>query len=200
LNARDVLRETGTTGLQCPVSYEDGALHQTVRYHDAAAGRGFSTPTGKANFVTSRWSLVEDRQAELEPQGEELWIINRRTSMNWSAMVEDNRIPFRVDQLPVCPLELHPDDAQARGIEDGQPVVVQTDGTSTVIEPFSLGTSGRFEAVAVVTDRVRKGVACAYFNYGGEPATAANNAVSNSTEAITNKQSFKLGRGRVLPA
>jgi len=71
---------------------------------------------------------------------------------------------------------------------------------SESVEPFSTQTQGYFEAVAVVTDRVRPGVACAYFNFGGDPITAANNAVSNSTEDITNKHSFKLGRGRIRPA
>jgi arsenite oxidase large subunit len=196
--ARQVLREAGTTGFQCPLSYRDGQIIETIRYHDADLGRGFSTPSGKAHFVTSRWEDVVERQLELTPAENEMWVINRRTSMNWSSMVEDLRVPFRVDQYPVNWLEIHPDDAERLGIEDRTPVVVERDVVSDSWT-WTGSTSGRFEGVAYVTDRMRRGVACAYFNYGGDPTTAANSVVGGETEPLTNKNSFKLGRGRILP-
>jgi arsenite oxidase large subunit len=197
-NARQILRETGTTGLQCPLSYADGRITETVRYHDAEAGRGVSTPTGKACFVVSLWADVVSRQAELKPRADELWVLNRRASTNWSALVQDQRNPFRMEQLPLNYLEVHPDDASALGIEDGTPVAVINDGVSRGFR-WNKQKSGRFEAVVLITDRVRRGVSCAYFNYGGDPDLAANSVVSNTVEPITNKNSFKLGRGRITP-
>ena len=196
MNARQVLREAGTTGFQCPLEFEDGQLKETVRYHDAESGRGFSTPTGRANFVLAPWEEVGRRQAAMVPKVDELWVINRRASTNWSSMVEDLRNPFRMDQLPLNYLEMHPEDAAALGIADGDPVVVERDGVSESFA-FNEGVDGQFEAVARISDEVKRGVTCAYFNYGGDPALAANNVVGNDVEPITNKNSFKLGRGRV---
>jgi arsenite oxidase large subunit len=195
-NAREVLRDRGTTGFQCPLYYEEGAIKETPRYHDAETKRGFSTPSGRAHFVGVRWREVETRQAELAPPAGELWVINRRASTNWSSLVEDLRNPFRVEQLPVNYLELHPDDASRLGISDGDPVMVENDAV-TEPSPWTDTRTGQFEAVALISDRMRKGTSCAYFNFGGDPALAANSVVPNSTEPITNKQAFKLGRGRV---
>jgi arsenite oxidase large subunit len=192
MSARQVLRETGTTGLQCPLSYEDGKIVETVRYHDAEAGRGFSTPSGKAVMVWIPWSEVQGRQETLSPGDDELWVLNRRHSMTWSAMIEDLRVPFRIDQIPVNWIEIHPSDASARGIEDGEEIVIERAGVFPGSDEI-----GRVEGVAKLSERVRPGVTCLYFNYTGDPRFAANSVVSADVEPITNKNSFKLGRGRV---
>ncbi|MFT5432196.1 MAG: arsenite oxidase large subunit, partial [Myxococcota bacterium] len=196
LSARQVLRERGTTGLQCPLVYEDGELKETVRYHDAEAGRAFSTPSGRAHMVWAPWSDVIPRQVELAPLNGELWIINRRHSSVWSSMVEDQRVPFRRQQLPENWLEMHPQDAAERGISDGDSIIVERTA-KPVGAAQSGGWPGQFNAVAQFTDRLARGVACAYFNYGGEPSNAANNVISGSSEPMTNKNAFKLGRGQV---
>ena len=198
-SARDVLREAGTTGYQCPLSLDNGKIKETERYHDAETGRGFSTTTGKALFISVWWSDVKARQNRLKPRANELWVVNRRNASNWSALIEDLRIPFRVEQMPNNVLEIHTDDAARLGIEHGTPVVVETAGVISESEWAYALQDGRFEAVACVTDNIRPGVTCSYFNYGGDPATAANNAVSNDIDPITNKHSYKLGRGIVKP-
>ncbi len=196
LNARQVLRESGTTGFQCPLSYEGGEIVETVRYHDAETGRGFSTPSGKACFVLAQWRDVAGRQADLSPRSGEFWVINRRASTNWSGLVEDLRIPFRADLLPANYLDMHPEDAADIGVEDGQDVLIESDGVSAAFEWVD-DTRGQFVAVVRISDRVRRGVTCVYFNYGGDPGSAANSVVSASTEPISNKNAFKLGRGRI---
>ena len=199
LSARQVLREAGTTGFQCPLSYENGELHETVRYHDAETGRGFNTPSGKAHMIWTAWSDVIERQEELAPLDGEVWVINRRHSTVWSSMVEDLRVPFRASQFPVNWLEINPVDAAAAGIEDGDPVIVERTGVSAGSAPGE-GWTGTFEGVAQISDRVRPGVTCAYFNFRGEPANAANAIVSGSAEPYTNKNAFKLGRGHLRRA
>ncbi len=198
-SARDVLRLRGTLGYQCPLSYVDGEIVETVRYHDAETGRGFSSATGKAIFIGVHWSNVVDRQERLSPRDGEVWVTNRRTASNWSSMVEDQHIPFRAEQLPNNVLEIHPDDAFLYGVSDGEPVVINTPG---IVFDGAWGDAvrdGQFSAVAKVTDKVRPGVTCAYFNFLGDPATAANNAVSNDTDELTRKYAFKLGRGSIRP-
>lgn len=181
-----LLDEAGTTGLQCPLSLEDGELVETVRYHDAALGHPFSTSSGRAIFILSSWSDVESVQLAIRPIQDQLWIINRRYATNWSSLVEDFRVSFRRDLAPYNRLEIHPRDAAERGIEDGIPVVVT-------------GNDGSFEAVAKVTDTVRHGVAISYFNFGGSPEAAANNVTSPEMDQVMNRYMVKLGRGRVAP-
>ncbi len=196
LSARQVLREAGTTGFQCPLSYEDGELKETVRYHDAEAHRPFSTPSGKAHLMWVPWADVLERHQELAPLEGELWVINRRHSTVWSSMVEDLRVPFRDDNFPVNWVEIHPTDAAAADVEHGDTIAFDRTGVSPGAGEDD-GWVGTFEGVALLTDRVRPGVACAYFNFRGDPAYAANAVVSGIAEPITNKNSFKLGRGRL---
>lgn len=195
VSARQVLRDRGTTGLQCPLKFEDGQLKETVRYHDADAGRAFSTPTGKAHLVWFPWSDVTFLHNELAPADDELWVINRRHSTVWSSMVEDLRVPFRASQLPLNWVEMHAEDAARLGIADGDPIVVERTGVSAGSGPNE-GWTGSFEGVAQISDRVRPGVTCAYFNFRGDPTQAANTVVSGDVDPITNKNAFKLGTGR----
>ena len=58
--------------------------------------------------------------------------------------------------------------------------------------------TGRFSAVAHVTDRVPQGVTCAYFLFGqGRLDTAANSVTPGVPDPISNRYRFKLGKGRV---
>jgi arsenite oxidase large subunit len=189
--AREVLAEFGTRGVQCPVRLEDGVLQETARFHDAdvaqaTAGErgGFKTSSGKAMFAIGDWADVEDRQQSLEPGEGEVWVLNRRDSRTWSAMIEDRRIGQRIEQMPDNVLEISPADAQTYGVVDGDRVRV-------------VGREGSFTAVAEVSDRLQPGVTCTYFNYLGEVATAANNVVSSEPDPINGMFSFKLGRGRI---
>jgi arsenite oxidase large subunit len=193
--AHDVLEELGTTGIQCPIKRAGGALEGTIRLHES----GFSTVSGKALFVRADYAaLVEPRQARFAPRSEELWIINRRSGSTWSSMVEDQRVPYRRDQLPRNILELHPQDAQRLGITTGGEVVVSTDG---LLDPSLAGRglpdSGFFRARAVVSDAMQPGVACTYFNFTGTPEFASNAVVPNVRDPVSNLFSFKLGRGSV---
>jgi len=189
--ARAVLAEQGTRGLQCPLRLEGDTLEETPRFHDAdvaeasAGERGaFKTDSGKAVFALGDWNDVVERQASLAPEEGEIWVLNRRDSRTWSAMIEDRRIEQRIEQMPDNILELDPSDADAYGVQDEDRVRV-------------VGRQGSFEAVVEVSDQLQPGVACTYFNYLGEVSTAANNVVSNTPDPINGMFSFKLGRGRI---
>lgn len=63
-------------------------------------------------------------------------------------------------------------------------------------------TGGRaracFEAVAYVTDQVRPGVACGYFNFRQARLDTAVNSVSpGQTDPINNRYRYRLGKGRL---
>jgi arsenite oxidase large subunit len=184
--AMELIRSTGTRGLQCPLSLDEaGEIVQTVRHHDAELGRGFSTTSGRAIFMLSRWAEIQPVQERIAPRGDELWVINRRTSTNWSSLVEDRHIPLRREMAGDPRLEIHPDDAAARGIAEGDAVEIESPEGLT------------FEARASLVEGMAPGVTCAYFNFGGDPTTAANNAVSAEVDPLMNRYLVKLGRGSV---
>lgn len=120
-------------------------------------------------------------------------------------------LPIR-QRWPENWLEIHPDDAKARGIESGDrvrvesdDVLVQTGGWVGVEEDDFSYTGlekaghlrigkGAFEAVAVVTEAVRPGLVWTNFLHTGSPA---NSLVPRVPDPITNRYRFKLGEGRV---
>lgn len=190
-SAREMLAERGTTGYQCPLRLEEGEIVETARFHDADVAQStdgergvFKTESGKAVFAIGDWNDVVDRQESLAPREGEVWVINRRDSRTWSAMIEDKRIAFRFDQMPENVIEIDPADAEVSGVTGGDRVRI-------------VGPRGAFVAVAEVSERLQPGVACAYFNYLGEVANAANNVVSSTPDPINGMFSFKLGRGRI---
>jgi hypothetical protein len=56
--------------------------------------------------------------------------------------------------------------------------------------------SGRFEAVAYVSDIVPRGVTFTYFLFPGQPANAVTSA-DTSLQPLNLRNNFKLGKGRV---
>ena len=113
-------------------------------------------------------------------------------------------------------MEIHPQDAQSRGIENGDYVRVASDdvlvqtGGFVGVESDDLSYTGlekgghirigngAFEAVAVVTDAVRPGVLWTNFLYVGIHAGSnANSLVHRVPDPMTNRYRFKLAKGRI---
>lgn len=86
-------------------------------------------------------------------------------------------LDFAAQRQGVPTLEIHPDDARARDIEDGQAVVVEND-------------RGCFEAIAVVTEGVRVGVVSAPSIFWLEATRTGRNA-----NAVTGQRLTDLGGG-----
>ena len=187
----ELLRELGTTGIQCPIKLEGGNLVGTARLH----GDSFGTKSGKAIFVRGDWNNVRPFQEEFAPKGDELWVTNMRTNEHWQSQFDDSRIPYRWQRFPVNILEVNPEDAVSRGIESGDWVTVQN---NNVLTQTGGRYSAQFRAVAYVTDQVPKGVTCSYFIFGqGRLDMAANNVSPGVADPINNRYRFKLGKGLV---
>lgn len=194
----DVLAERGTQGYQCPLQLgDDGALLETEQnVHAGANGESsYNTVSKKAFFVRGDWRAAESNQERWKPRSDELWIVNRRTSTNWSAMIEDARNPYRTLLAGENILELHPEDAERIGVSTGDNIFVETTRDENE-------ATAAFEAVAHIlpSNGIRKGVAAVYFNYFGSVKYAANNVVPRDTDPNGMMYPFKLGRGRVSRA
>ena len=186
------LRELGTTGIQCPITVENGELVGTVRLQTER----FSTSSGKANFVKGDWNNIKGFQEEFAPTGDQLWVTNMRVNEHWQSQFDDVRIPIRWQRFPVNILEINPRDDAARNIENGDKVEVSKDA---VLTQTGGSTPARFEAVAFLTDEVPPGVTFSYFLFRqGDLDTAANNVSPGLADPINNRYRYKLGKGRVV--
>ena len=224
--AHDLLRQYGTEGIQTPIRTVGGALVGTKRLHDSTLHLGqpegvtvhpkwltsFDTHTGKAILLRSYWEDFQDFHEAVSPLGDELWVTNGRINELWQSNFDDLRRPYIMQRWPYQFLEIHPEDAKARGIESGDLVAIENDnvlvqtGGYLGVDDNELSftelrkaghiqaTTGSFNAVAMVTDAVRKGVTFAYFGFSGNPA---NSVVPRVPDPVTNRYRFKLGKGRI---
>ena len=142
MKAHDFLRTFGTHGLQAPLMLDGDKIIETKRLHDynrtdlpetgpegvSVMGKqimAFKSHTGKLNLVKSPWGLWSDFYDFMQPKGDELWITNGRINEIWESGFDDyERRPYTQQRWPMNFVEIHPDDAAARGIESGDLVAV----------------------------------------------------------------------------
>lgn len=148
-----ILAEMGTTGIQAPVRWEDGKLVGTKRLHDSTLKTGaswgltkvdplwlrkFKTATGRANLLKAPWEMFSDYWEFMKPKGEELWVTSARINEFWQSGFDDQmRRPYLHQRWPDNFLEIHPDDARARGIESGDLVRVSNDRIPVEVGGYS---------------------------------------------------------------
>ncbi len=153
----EMLRELGTTGIQCPIRYEEGRLVGTKRLHDSTLSLGspegptihsrwltaFNTHTGKALLIKSPWDLFSDFYTRIKPNREEgeFWVTCGRINEIWQSTYDGLRKPYIAARWPKNFVEIHPQDAQAANVESGDlvrlrndDVLIQTGGFNRVHE------------------------------------------------------------------
>ncbi len=190
VRGHDFLRRYGTQGLQTPLRLEGGELAETPRLH---VDLSFKSDSGKANFVMADWDAVAERNTLLgpDPAKDELWVLNGRVNAIWNNAFDFIRRQITVERWPLNFLEIHPDDAEARGIVSGDLLSIESDG---VRDQLGNATTGGFTAVAYVSDIVPPGVTFTYFLYPGSPANTVTSGDS-SLQPINLRYNFKLGKG-----
>ncbi len=187
----DLLREMGNEGIQTPARTIDGKLTPTRRLH---ADLRFKTTSTKANFVRADWQAVAARNAALAPRDDELWVTNSRVNHLWNNMSDFTRRAYAIRRWPANFLEIHPDDAAARGIANGDLLRIENDDVADQVG----GTiAASFEAVAYVSDIVPAGLTNTYVCY---PGSYGNSVTSGDAtlQPLTARYVFKLGRGRIV--
>ncbi len=221
--------EFGTDGIQGPVMMmDDGSLVGTKRLHDTTrklpetgpAGANvfnkklthFNSQTGKCNIQKAPWSLFSDYWEWLKPKGDELWSSSGRINERWQSGYDDRRRPYIVQRWPENWVELNPEDAAARGIENGDYVMLYSDRIpvqkDTIVgvegDDFTftkLMENGHIEltkaaitAVAIVTPALKKGVMYMDFLHTSQPANALSGRV---VDWISGNYNYKMGVGKV---
>lgn len=225
----ELLRDMGTTGIQTPIRLVNGELVGTKRLHDSTLTLGppegpsvhpkwlthFKSHSGKAVLNKSPWEWFSDFYERITPQDDELWVTNGRINEVWQSAFDDMRKPYIRQRWPDHFIEIHPDDAESRGIESGDEVRIVNDDVLIQTGGFSLTGGddflfkrldeaghirrgkGEMTAVAIVTDAMKPGVIFANFLSPRWPGSAANSLVHRVPDPITLRYRFKLGKGRV---
>lgn len=189
--------------------------HFGARYIDPQVLTAFNTQSGKANWLKSPWDVFSDFFDFIKPKSEdgELWVTNGRINEIWQSGFDDvERRPYITQRFPENFIEIHPDDAKARGIESGDMVTASSNrvavwkdsnmGTNALDTKFGnlmkTGhiklTSASVTAVAMVTPAVKKGVSFMYFLHPTQPA---NSLAPRIVDPLTNQYRYKLGVGKI---
>ena len=230
MRAHDFLRGFGTRGLQAPLLLDGDRIIETKRLHDYNRRDipdtgpeastihnkrllAFKTQTGKLNLVKSPWNLWADFYEFMQPKGDELWVTNGRINELWESGFDDyERRPYTQQRWPMNFIEIHPVDAQARGIESGDLVSIESHRVP-VQKNFNLGVksddmwfsglmkdghielvSGAYSAIAMVTSAIKQGVAFSEFL---KPSAPANVVTPRVPDPITMNYRYKIASATV---
>ncbi|WP_127793916.1 bifunctional nitrate reductase/sulfite reductase flavoprotein subunit alpha [Agromyces sp. LHK192] len=189
------------TPLQWPCPPDDAATRHPIRYlndgvsqslhvdADGARPRlAFATPTRRAQF----FARPHLDPAEL-PDDDFPWVLNTgRLQHQWHTMTKTGRVA-KLNKLNPSPfIELHPQDAAAHGIADGDQLEVAS-------------RRGRVVLPAVVTDRVRPGCLFAPFHWNDEHGEylTVNALTSDAVDPASLQPEFKyaaVSMRRIGPA
>ena len=227
VDAFKFIQSLGSTGLQTPIRLDLGKLVGTKKLHYESAPQmrheentthhkklfnWFTFSTGKAMFFKTDWRLFADYFERVKPRGDELWVTNGRVNEMWQSLYDDLRRPYIMQRYPMNFIEIHPDDASARGIQTGDLVavenddlLVQTGGVFGVRDEDSLFTGlmkaghikrsrAALTAMAIVNTDVKKGVTYMYFLW---PGSSYNSLMHDVPDPITAAPRYKTAKGRI---
>jgi arsenite oxidase large subunit len=157
--AHEVLRDFGTDGIQGPIRWENNKLVGTKRLHDSTLKTGtptgltvvnqkwlrkFKTKTGRANLLKATWETFGDYWEFMKPKKDELWITSGRINEIWQSGYDDQiRRPYLQQRWPDNWLEIHPEDAKARGIENGDMLEISHDQIPVEVGGYSHSKADR---------------------------------------------------------
>jgi NADPH-dependent sulfite reductase flavoprotein alpha-component len=166
-----------STPVQWPAATDDGPDRNPIRYANGDGSLTFPTASGRAVF----FARPHIPAAEM-PDDDYPFVLNTgRLQHQWHTLTKTGKVP-KLNKLNPAPfVELHPQDAAALGIADGDSLEVAS-------------RRGRAVLPAVVTDRVRPGCCFAPFHWNdlfGEYLSV--NAVTNdAVDPLSFQPEFKV--------
>jgi ferredoxin-nitrate reductase len=159
-----------------------------------------SVPVGTKRLFTDHRFYTPNERAQIhavpdgnasEPTDDDfpLVLTTGRIRDQWHTMTKTGRVAKLNQHSPQPFLQIHPDDAQARGIRDGQLVVVR-------------GRRGEVRVKAQLTDDVRSGLCFLPMHWGkilNSNLNRANNLTNSLVDPRSKEPDFKFTAVTVLP-
>ncbi|WP_240625840.1 nitrate reductase [Spirosoma pollinicola] len=150
----------------------------------------FYTPNGRAQIH----AVPDENTSEPTDAGFPLVLTTGRIRDQWHTMTKTGRVAKLKQHSPQPFLQIHPDDAKARGIEEGQLVEVR-------------GRRGEVRVKAQLTDDVRPGLCFLPMHWGkvlsdklGENnLNRANNLTNSLVDPRSKEPDFKFSAVEVIP-
>ncbi len=133
---------------------------------------------GKGRFMITKYVATDEKVTRKYP----LILTTGRILSQYNAGVQTRRTD-NVRWYPEDRLEIHPHDAQERGIKDGDWAGVQSRAGDTVLR-------------ALVTERVQPGVVYSTFHF---PESGANVITTDNSDWATNCPEYKVTAVQVMP-
>ena len=118
-----------------------------------------------------------------------LTLTTGRLASQWHTMTRTGKIPRLAKQATHPYIELHPHDANAHAINDGDAVTVES-------------LRGRVTVQAKLTDNIRQGVVFMPFHWGDmfAPGVAANHITNDALDPISKEPEYKACAVRIAKA
>ena len=166
--------------VQWPVQ-STGARRNPIRYRDPG-GLRFPTPSGRARFLARPHLPAAERPDQAFP-----WVLNTgRLQHQWHTLTKTGKVPALNRLNPGPFIEIHPEDAAALGIGEGDRVRLST-------------RRGQAELPALVSDRVRPGNCFAPFHWSDvhSEGLAVNALTQDAVDADSLQPAFKFAAVRL---
>lgn len=148
------------------------------------ADKKFYTPTQRARIHT----VPDENQSEETSPDFPLILTTGRIRDQWHTMTKTGRVAKLNKHIPKPFLEIHPKDAEERGIIDGAPVVIT-------------GSRGEVRVNATVTTAIRRGVVFLPMHWGKIlrfNAGRANNLTENRIDPVSKEPDLKFAAVQVV--
>ena len=145
----------------------------------------FYTPNGRAQIH----ALPDENTSEPTNEDFPLVLTTGRVRDQWHTMTKTGRVAKLNQHTPQPFLQIHPDDAKVRGIQEGQLVVVR-------------GRRGEVRVKAQLTDDVRPGLCFLPMHWGkmlGSTLNRANNLTNSLVDPRSKEPDFKFSAVEVVP-
>ncbi len=143
----------------------------------------FLTPSKRAWFHAP----PDEMRSELPDGDYPLVLTTGRIRDQWHTMTKTGKVGKLRQHIPQSTLQLHPEDAKAQDIADGDIIVVQS-------------RRGDVRVPVQITDNIRKGTAFLPMHWGrvaGSDLNRANNLTNNLVDRISKEPDFKFCAIRV---
>ncbi|MEZ5211954.1 molybdopterin-dependent oxidoreductase [Gordonia sp. (in: high G+C Gram-positive bacteria)] len=166
-----------------PIRYRNDGISQTLHVRDDGTipRLAFPTPSRRARFLARPYLPP----AELPDDRYPLLLTTGRLAHQWHTMTKTGRVAKLNKLNPGSFAEIHPDDARALGVADGDPVEVTS-------------RRGSVRVPATVTDAISPGLCFVPMHWGGD-GLAVNAVTNDAVDPDSLQPEFKLCAVSVTP-